>query len=61
VERQCLLPDSKKFEVFVRFTNFTNEKYFLGSSFADTMLMTKAPPMETSLGVKVKVLTGCAR
>jgi len=45
---------SKRLEVFVRFTNFTNERYFLGSSFADTMLITEAPPMQTSLGVTVK-------
>ena len=44
----------KKFELFLRMQNFTNQKYFLGSSFADTMLITKAQPMETSISVKVK-------
>lgn len=44
----------KRFDVMLRVKNFTNESYFLGSSFADTMLVTKAPPIESSISFKVK-------
>jgi hypothetical protein len=44
----------KRIDLFLRFTNFTDVRYFLGSSFADTMLVTQAPPFQTSFSARLK-------
>ncbi|WP_221033117.1 TonB-dependent siderophore receptor [Actomonas aquatica] len=64
-ERTLKLPDSlvwnanvfyktDSYEVFLRLNNFTDEDYFIGSSFAPTMIVTKAKPFEAQLSLKVK-------
>ena len=45
---------AKRFEVLLRLSNFTDEDYFLGSSFAPTMIVTKAKPFEVNLTTTVK-------
>ncbi len=41
-------------EIFLRLDNLTDEDYFIGSSFAPTMIVTKAKPLEAYLSVKLK-------
>lgn len=41
-------------EVFLRLNNVTDEDYFIGSSFAPTMIVTKAEPMNWEVSVKYK-------
>jgi len=64
-EHTIKLPDSlvwnanlfykaKRFEVLLRFSNLTDEDYFLGSTFAPTMIVTKAKPFEVSLTTAIK-------
>lgn len=43
-----------RFEVFLRLNNFTDEEYFVGSSFAPTMIVTKAEPFNAELSAKIK-------
>ncbi|MCF3648575.1 TonB-dependent siderophore receptor [Synoicihabitans lomoniglobus] len=43
-----------RYEVFLRLNNFTDEDYFIGASFAPTMIVTKAEPIEAQLSVKFK-------
>jgi len=43
-----------KYEIFLRLDNFTDEDYFIGSSFAPTMIVTKAKPFEAYLTAKFK-------
>ena len=45
---------TKRFEVLLRLSNFTDEDYFLGSSFAPTMIVTKAKPFEANLTTTVR-------
>lgn len=64
-EHTLKLPDSlvwnanlfykaESYEVFLRLNNVTDEDYFIGSSFAPTMIVTKAKPFEAQLSLKVK-------
>lgn len=64
-ERTVKLPDAlvwnanlfwrgDKWEVFSRFNNITNEEYFTGSSFAPTMIVTKAEEFNWEVSVKYK-------
>jgi len=41
-------------EVFLRVNNVTDEDYFIGSTFAPTMIVTKAEPMNWEISVKYK-------
>ncbi len=41
-------------EVFLRLNNVTDEDYFIGSSFAPTMIVTKAEPFNWEVSVKYK-------
>ncbi len=43
-----------KWEVFARLNNITSEDYFIGSSFAPTMIVTKAEPFNWEVAVKYK-------
>ena len=43
-----------RYEVFLRLNNFTDEDYFIGSSFAPTMIVTKAEPFGAQLSLKFK-------
>lgn len=43
-----------KWEVFARINNLTDEDYFIGSSFAPTMIVTKAEPVNVEVSVKYK-------
>jgi iron complex outermembrane receptor protein len=45
---------AKRFELLLRLSNFTNEDYFIGSSFAPTMIVTKAKPFEANLTTTIK-------
>ncbi len=64
-EHTLKLPDSlvwnanvfyktESYEVFLRLNNITDEDYFIGASFAPTMIVTKAKPFEAQLSLKVK-------
>ncbi len=64
-ERTLRLPDAlvwnanlfykaERWEVFARFNNLTSEDYFLGSTFAPTMIVTKAEPFEAQVSFKIK-------
>ena len=43
-----------RYEFFLRLNNLTNEDYFIGASFAPTMIVTKAEPLEAQLSMKFK-------
>jgi len=43
-----------KWEVFLRLNNVTDDDYFIGSSFAPTMIVTKAEPFNWEVSVKYK-------
>lgn len=45
---------SKRFDALFRISNLTDEDYFLGSSFAPTMIVTKAKPIEYNVTTTVK-------
>ncbi len=45
---------AKRFEVFLRLNNFTDEDYFIGSTFAPTMIVTKAEPFTAQLTTTVR-------
>ncbi|HRE80870.1 MAG TPA: hypothetical protein PLN52_07465 [Opitutaceae bacterium] len=45
---------AKRFDVLLRLSNITDEDYFLGSTFAPTMIVTKAKPFEVNLTTTVK-------
>lgn len=44
----------RTWEVFLRLNNITSEDYFIGSSFAPTMIVTKAEPFNWEVSVKYK-------
>lgn len=44
----------KTWEAFLRLNNITSEEYFIGSSFAPTMIVTKAEPFNWEVSVKYK-------
>jgi iron complex outermembrane recepter protein len=44
----------EKWEVFLRVNNVTDEEYFIGSSFAPTLIVTKAEPRNWEVSVKYK-------
>ncbi len=43
-----------RYEFFLRINNLTNEDYFIGASFAPTMIVTKAEPLEAQFSMKFK-------
>jgi iron complex outermembrane receptor protein len=45
---------SKRFDALLRVSNLTDEDYFLGSTFAPTMIVTKAKPIEVNLTTTLK-------
>jgi outer membrane receptor for ferric coprogen and ferric-rhodotorulic acid len=64
-ERTIKLPDAliwnanvfyrgKTWETFLRLNNITSEEYFIGSTFAPTMIVTKAEPFNWEVSVKYK-------
>ncbi|MEM7790860.1 MAG: TonB-dependent receptor plug domain-containing protein [Verrucomicrobiota bacterium] len=44
----------ERFEAYLRFKNITDEDYFIGSSFAPNMIVTKAEPFNMELSMKWK-------
>ena len=45
---------TKRYEIFLRLNNVTDEDYFIGASFAPTMIVTKAKPFEANLTLTMK-------
>ena len=45
---------TKRWETTLRLSNVTDEDYFIGSTFAPTMIVTKAEPFQTQLTVTLK-------
>ena len=45
---------TERYEFFLRLNNLTNEDYFIGASFAPTMIVTKAEPLEAQFSMKFK-------